>query len=66
MSEIRCPVCHDNRVSCNNCKHLWHYSPDMSSPYGELSCKKGHWDGVEDPKEIYNLIECEDFDGQDE
>lgn len=66
MSNNTCPTCHDNRVSCNNCAHLWTYSPDMSSPYGEISCKKGHWDGVEDPNDLYKLINCEDFHEQNE
>jgi len=46
--------------TCENCKHLWSYSPDMSSPYGELSCTKGHWDGIEDPSDLSEPIDCED------
>jgi len=47
--------------TCDNCTFLWVYSPDYSSPYGELSCTKGHWDGVEDPSTLEEPIECEDY-----
>ena len=66
MSDMSCPRCLVKKVSCNNCAHFWSYSPDASSPYGELSCTKGHWDGVEDTSELYELIECEDYDEQNE
>ena len=46
---------------CENCKNLWTYSPDQSSPYGEISCGKGHLDGVEDPSTLSEPIDCEDY-----
>ena len=64
MSKIICQKCHNKKVSCNNCAHFWSYLPDSSSPYGELACAKGHWEGLEDPSDLYKLIECEDFDEQ--
>jgi len=38
----------------------------MSSPYGELACKKGHWEGAEDPGDLDKPIECEDYTEQNE
>jgi len=52
--------------TCEKCKNLWIYSPDQSSPYGEISCGKGHWDGVEDPSELLEPINCEDYHERDE
>ncbi len=46
---------------CSDCECLWSYSPDQSSPYGELSCTKGHWDGVEDPSTLSDPVECGDY-----
>lgn len=52
--------------TCENCKNLWTYSPDQSSPYGEISCGKGHWDGVEDPSTLSEPIDCEDYHERNE
>lgn len=56
----------DSSSKCSECLHLWSYSPDMSSPYGELACKKGHWEGAEDPGDLDKPIECEDYNEQNE
>jgi len=56
----------NNEVICEKCTHLWIYSPDASSPYGEISCGKGYWDGVEDPNDLLEPLECVDWEKKDD
>ena len=46
---------------CNNCKHFGFESPSHDQPYPEFWCSKKHWDGIENPDELHEPIECIDF-----
>jgi hypothetical protein len=50
--------------SCINCDYFYSRSPDISQPYPEFACIKGHWDGIassEEYDELFEEIDCKDF-----
>lgn len=57
---------------CDNCRHIWAYAPDLSSPYGEYRCTKGHWEAgpngahnMPDDLEVGNIdpwSDCKDYE----
>lgn len=46
--------------TCENCQFLWYFPGDITQPYPELACTKGHWDGVEDTDILLEETNCED------
>jgi len=46
---------------CNNCAYLYYAPPQWDQPFPEYTCWKKHWDGVEDPNTLLDLIECPDY-----
>ena len=53
----------ESNKTCSTCVFFWHHSPDITQPYPEFACTKGHWDGIR-PDELYLLDEerdCNDF-----
>lgn len=53
--------------TCANCKFLYvdhnsNGSPPGMSGYCDVSCGKGHWDGLPDDNEVEDPIECKDHE----
>ena len=46
--------------TCSNCQFFWFLPGDITQPYPEFACTKGHWDGVEDQDSLLDEIDCED------
>ena len=52
-----------NKATCSDCKNFKSMGASHDQPYPELWCSKDHWEGLsESYDEIYESIECVDFD----
>ena len=50
--------------TCSDCVFLWYHSPDMTQPYPEFACTKGHWEDLS-PDPDYQTILSEETDCND-
>lgn len=51
--------------TCNNCLFFWYLPGDITQPYPEFACTKGHWDGVasqEDQDALMEETNCKDHE----
>lgn len=49
---------------CLDCAHFYSRAADLSQPYPEFTCTKGHWEGIscqEDMDELSSETDCIDF-----
>lgn len=46
---------------CESCSSLWFFSGDITQPYPEFCCTKGHWDAIENPDTLLDIIDCNDY-----
>jgi hypothetical protein len=52
-----CPSC----IMCRICDHYKITHPTSDSPYTNIYCNKGHWEGIEDFSDLEVPINCKDF-----
>lgn len=51
-------------MKCSECKFLWQYAPDLTSPYGEVACLKGKWDSLNFYDDLDDEIECDEYEAK--
>lgn len=52
-----------NKSCCYNCKFFYGESGGtVHQPYPEFMCGKGHWDGIESTDDLFDEIDCKDFE----
>lgn len=50
--------------TCYNCVHFNSQSAQADQPYSEFWCGKKHWDGLSNFEQLYEEIDCNDFESK--